>query len=408
MAIFFAFSTIPLLMKAKVRLSYSLFISITVLGLLSKLSFRILMESTVSIVTKPASLNTILTILMITVLGGMLKHYKIINEIINILKLLVNDDRKVMAIIPALVGTLIIPGGALLSAPFAYELGKNIGLKPSKSAAINLVYRHLAMFIFPYSTSLLIISATLPEVIMSKLVLLNLILVLSIIILGYFCFFRKIEIAKPNGIKNYTKQVTKMVIYTSPIYACIIINAITGLPFYITLLGSIYIAYLLGDKKDFVKIVKGTLNKNTFLTILTVAAILIMKEIVLNMEELIKILDNAIIASKNSMFSITSFFLVSSFIMGYITGLSTTALAIMLPFISRLSIGSEKMYIYTYLVLGASFLGYFISPLHLCQVFTLDYMGVTNSELFKEYRCYFPAILFILIFSALILQFIYT
>ncbi|MBZ2174998.1 DUF401 family protein [Schnuerera sp. xch1] len=49
-------------------------------------------------------------------------------------------------IIPAMIGVLIISGGALLSAPFIYNLGEEMELSPPRRAAINLVFRHIAMF----------------------------------------------------------------------------------------------------------------------------------------------------------------------------------------------------------------------------------------------------------------------
>ena len=97
-------------------------------------------------------------------------------------------------IIPAMIGILIIPGGALLSAPFVNNIGEEMKIRPSRRAAINLVFRHLAMFLLPYSTSLLVVSATLPELNIFKLILFNLFFVIAIIILGYFFFFEGCKI----------------------------------------------------------------------------------------------------------------------------------------------------------------------------------------------------------------------
>jgi hypothetical protein len=298
---------------------------------------------------------------------------------------------------------MIMPGGALLSAPFVYELGNEMGLKPSRSAVINLVFRHLAMFIFPYSTSLLVISATMPQLNIFKLTLIDLIFVFAIIFLGYFCFLKDIETTKLQSPSNIKQNLLKLAIYTSPIYVCIIINLITGLPFYITLIGSILMVYILGDKKDFLRVTIRTFNKNTMITLLTVATILIMKEIVINMEGLFTILQSIILASRNNILSTMLFFMVSSFILGFITGFDTTALAIVLPFMTQFNISGGTIYIYTYFIFGASFIGYYFSPLHLCQAFTMERMGVTTGELYKEYRFYMPLLLLFLIISTLIL-----
>ncbi len=402
-AILIAFSFIPVLIKLRFKLSYALLVSTVLLGALSGLSLPSLKQAVLSIVTNPASLNTILTVMMVAVLGGVMKHYNLINKIIDTMTLLIRDKRKIIAITPALMGVLIMPGGALLSAPFVYELGNEMGLKPSRSAVINLVFRHLAMFIFPYSTSLLVISATMPQLNIFKLALIDLAFVFAIIFLGYFCFLKDIETTKLQSPSNIKQNLLKLLIYTSPIYVCIIINLFTGLPFYITLIGSILMVYILGDKKDFLRVTIKTFNKNTMITLLTVATILIMKEIVINMEGLFAILQSIILASRNNILSTMLFFMTSSFILEFITGFDTTALAIVLPFMTQFNISGGSIYIYTYFIFGASFIGYYFSPLHLCQAFTMERMGVTTGELYKEYRFYMPLLLLFLIISTLIL-----
>lgn len=400
-SVLIAFLVIPILTKKKVKLSYALLISTGVLSILSKLRLEVLGQAVTSVVTQSPSRNTVLTVMMVSIFGGVMKHYNILDEIIDTMILLIRDKKKILVIIPAMIGVLIIPGGALLSAPFIYDLGEEMKLSPPRRAAINLVFRHIVMFVLPYSTSLLLISATLPELNIFKLILLNLIFVAAVVILGYFFFLKDIEIAKSPPRENVKHNLLKLVVYTSPIYIAVIINILTGLSFYITLLGSIFIVYLLGNKNDFLKVAVRSLNWHT---VLTVVAILIMKEIILNMEGLLGIFHNMFNMSSGSILSMIAIFLISSFFFGYITGNQTAALAIIIPIVSQLNITGRLLYGYTYFAFGASFLGYFFSPLHLCQAFTLEHMKVSTSELYKEYKFYAPTLLLVLIVSVFILR----
>lgn len=400
-SVLIAFLVIPILTKKKVKLSYALLISTGVLSILSKLRLEVLGQAVTSVVTQSPSRNTVLTVMMVSIFGGVMKHYNILDEIIDTMILLIRDKKKILVIIPAMIGVLIIPGGALLSAPFIYDLGEEMKLSPPRRAAINLVFRHIVMFVLPYSTSLLLISATLPELNIFKLILLNLIFVAAVVILGYFFFLKDIEIAKSPPRENVKHNLLKLVVYTSPIYIAVIINILTGLSFYITLLGSIFIVYLLGNKNDFLKVAVRSLNWHT---VLTVVAILIMKEIILNMEGLLGIFHNMFNMSSGSILSMIAIFLISSFFFGYITGNQTAALAIIIPIVSQLNITGRLLYGYTYFAFGASFLGYFFSPLHLCQAFTLEHMKVSTNELYKEYKFYAPTLLLVLIVSVLILR----
>lgn len=403
-SVLISFLFIPILIRLKFKLSYTILISAGILGLLSGLGFETLGGTVISIFTNPSSRTTVLTVMMVSILGGLMRHYKILDKVVETILLIIRNKKNALMIIPAIIGILIIPGGALLSAPFINNIGEGMKISSSRRAAINLVFRHIAMFLLPYSTALLIVSATLPDLNIFKLILLNLFFVISIIITGYFFFLKKVESEILPPRENIGKNLLKLAIYTSPIYIAVIINAITSLPFHITLIVSVFIVYLLSDKKDFIKVLIKSLNWST---VLTVIAVLIMKEIILNMEGLIGLFSNMFNAS-TGMLSMICIFLISSFFFGYITGNITASLAIILPMLSQLNIVGELIYIYTYFAFGSAFIGYYFSPLHLCQAFTLEHMGVTTGELYKEYRFYAPTLLLILIVSTFIFKFIFV
>ena len=135
-------------------------------------------------------------------------------------------------VLPALMGVLIVPGGALLSAPFIDEIGEEMKIPAPRRAAINLVFRHIAMFILPFSTGLLVISAALPEINISKLIFLNLFYVIPTTFVGYFLFIKDIKYENTQKVKLSGRNFLTLLLYTSPIYICVIINSVTGLPFF--------------------------------------------------------------------------------------------------------------------------------------------------------------------------------
>lgn len=403
-SVIISFLSIPIFIKFKMKLSYTLLISAGILSIISGLGFETIWEVILSIFTNPSSRATILTVMMVSILGRLMKHYKILDKIVDTMLLVIRSKKNILMIIPAIIGILVIPGGALLSAPFINNIGEEMNIPRPRRAVINLVFRHIAMFILPYSTSLLIVSASLPSINIPKLILLNLFFVIFVIIIGYFFFLRDIPSDISTSRKNIGKNLLKLLVYTSPIYIAVILNSITGLPFYITLVAGVFIAYLLSDKEDFSKILVKSINWNT---VLSVTAILIIKEIILNMDDLLKIFNNMFNAS-NNILSMMIIFFISSFFFGYITGNQTAALAIILPMISQLHLTDNMLYIYTYFAYGSTFMGYFFSPIHLCQAFTLEHMGVSTEELYKEYRLYMPTLLFILIISVFVFKLILT
>jgi integral membrane protein (TIGR00529 family) len=398
-SVIISFLLIPVLGRTKLKLSYVLLISAGVLSLISGIGFESTAQS-VAELFKGSSLNTVLTVLMVSVLGGLMKHYKTLDKIVETILLIVSSKKIILMIIPALIGILIIPGGALLSAPFINNLGEEMNIAPPKRAAINLVFRHVAMFLLPFSTGLLVIASSMPEINITKLVMFNLAYVVPVLFVGYMLYIKNIESEKSTLKKEDAgKNFLKLLLYTSPITICVILNALTGLPFYITMIASVVCVYFLSDKKDFMKITIKSINYHT---VLMVAIILLLKEMILKMDDLLLIFGN-LFKQSSSTFSVLVIFLVSSVFFGIITGNQTAALAIILPMVSQLNVSGNMLYIYVYFAFASAFIGYFFSPIHLCQAFTIQLMNVTTLELYKEYRYYLLFSLIVLFISAFIL-----
>jgi len=372
-SVIISFLLIPVLGRTKLKLSYILLISAGVLAFISGIGFEGTAQS-IAEVFKGSSLSTVLTILMVSVLGGLMKHYKTLDKIVETILLIVSSKKIILMIIPALIGILIIPGGALLSAPFINNLGEEMNIAPPKRAAINLVFRHVAMFLLPFSTGLLVIASSMPEINITKLVIFNLAYVVPVFFVGYLLYIKNIESEKSTHKKNAGKNFLKLLLYTSPITICVILNALTGLPFYITMIASVVCVYFLSDKKEFMKITMKSVNWHT---VLMVAVILLLKEMILKMDDLLLIFGN-LFKQSNSTFSVLVIFLVSSVFFGIITGNQTAALAIILPMISQLDVTGNMLYIYVYFAFASAFIGYFFSPIHLCQAFTIQLMNVNN------------------------------
>jgi len=120
------FLLIPLLGRFKLKLSYILLISCGVLALFSGMGAQAAWQSVTNIFTDFSSLNTILSVMMVSILGGLMKNYKILDRIVSSIYQIIQNKKIILMILPALIGILIVPGGALLSAPFIYEMGEEL------------------------------------------------------------------------------------------------------------------------------------------------------------------------------------------------------------------------------------------------------------------------------------------
>lgn len=389
-AVIISFSIIPILIKKKAKLSYTLLITAGVLGILSNLGVKNIYNSFTGVFLNSSSRETVLTVAMVSVLGGLMGHYSILTRIVETLGKIIKSKKSILMIIPGFIGLLVIPGGALLSAPFVNDLGKKLKVPPARRAAINLVFRHIAMFIMPYSTGLLIVLSSFPDINIMKIIALNSVFVGVLVMSGYFLYIRDIKVGVASKRENLLENLAKIAVLTSPIYIPVLLNLTIDLKFYIALVISVVVVYFLSDKKDFLKTLVKSIN---WQTILTVVAILIVKEIILRMDSLLLIF-NALFSNSDNVFYTLFIFLVTSILFGFITGNQGAALAVTLPMLAQLDVTNEALYIYIYFAYAAAFIGYYFSPLHLCQAFTAEVMGAKTGDLYKEYK-YHAAIMFI-------------
>ena len=393
LVVIISFSLIPILIKRKIKLSYTLLIVAAILAIFSNIGIKSATDSVLNVFLNSPSRSTVLTVMMISILGGLMGHYKILEGIVEALEKVIKNKRNILMIIPAFIGLLVIPGGALLSAPFVNNLGEELDIIPPKRAAINLIFRHIAMYVMPFSTGLLIVASSFPDLSIGRIILYNMLFVSLIVITGYFLFIKDIKVDIVTKRENLASNLLKLGILTSPIYIPVVISLSTGLPFYITLLISIVVVYFLGNKEDFIKTLVKSISWHT---ILTMIAILIIKEIILNMDSLLEIFMTMFSNNDNIFYTLLIFFVTSLFF-GFITGNQGASLAIILPMISQLSVTNDMLYIYIYFAYVSAFMGYYFSPLHLCQAFTVELMGVNTVDLYKEYKYYAPIMLVILI-----------
>ena len=68
---------------------------------------------------------------------------------------------------------------------------------------------------------------------------------------------------------------------------------------------------------------------------------------------------------------------------GLSTGVSLVPLGILLPFVAGMDLPVMTITVYAFYVLVWSFLGYFFSPFHMCQLLTIKYMGCDTSKVYR-------------------------
>lgn len=396
-AVIIGFAFIPIFTKRKLPIAYSIIGSAFIMILVSGLGLNSILEIFSSTLLDPNKIAQYLTVVEIGALGVLLKKYGFIELIIDKLNKVVSNKKLQLMFVPALIGLLTVPGGAIISAPFIDRIGEDLNVEKSKRAVINLVYRHISMHIMPYANGLLLVALLLPQVNVYNVIGLNFIFVFLYVTIGYFTYIKDIKYEKTEIVKgNKGDNILQLAIYTSPIYFAVILNIVFKVPFFIGVLGNILIVYLLRPRKSIIKdFIKG-INLNVFLTIMGVYLI---QGTIGNFPEFNKMLES-LLSNPNTL--IASMIGISA-IFGLATGFQPAALGVIIPVIGSMAISLSRMTVLAHIAFVWSFVGYFFSPLHLCQLFTVEYMKVKNSQVYKTYLRFIVILVIALLIENLVL-----
>ncbi len=123
---------------------------------------------------------------LIPIIGGILKDTGQMDDLVKNLRI---GKKAFLAVSPALLGMLPMPGGALLSAPMVEKAGKVVSKK--KKCGLNVWFRHIMFLIYPLSPAL-IISVKIAQLDLYQVLLYLVPFFFFSIFLGYFFFLHKI------------------------------------------------------------------------------------------------------------------------------------------------------------------------------------------------------------------------
>lgn len=377
-----AFLCMPLLTRIK-KLGFGGALILT--GLIMSVFAQIPLEDVVTafrgVFTTGSTINTMMAVVMIGCLGSVLNKYGILQKIVEALEALINNPKIIIMLLPAVLGMLPVPGGAILSAPFAKELGEKLGLPMNKRSVINLTFRHVAMFIVPFSSTLLLVSSLIEGSNIYKQILLNIPLIIVYVIGAYLLHLKNVSFdSSGNNQGNLAQGLKKLAIYASPIYGIILINSIFKLPMWVSVAIIVLLSYFLAENKtDYFKNALKGININTLIMLVGVYFIQnLIKGQSSVMDLFSQLFNNA------SGFGVLLVITLIATTLGLFTGLNLVSIGILLPLVDKLPISSTEKMIYVFFIMVWSYIGYYYSPLHLCQILSNSYMGASLPSVFKE------------------------
>jgi integral membrane protein (TIGR00529 family) len=292
-----------------------------------------------------------------------------------------------LAIIPAVYGLMPNPGGSLFSAPLVDSEGTKYHLDKDQKNFLNVWFRHIWFPIYPISQAMIIIcSVSFSNLPMGTLILANSIGFVAFVIIGLIYLKRFLK-SYPRTKDSAPKNIHGLVYLLPPIvpllfYPLKYIGLTETRCFLLGVSASIILLFFL--TKNNWKTYGGILKKSlTGKLAFAVFGIIIFQEMfkASGVHTLISELMNSVA------FPALVIIILIPFLLGALTGSDFGALAplsysLVAPFFSFTSIGLLGL---TSLIFISSFLGYLISPIHLCNVLSSEYLKTDTTRMYKYF-----------------------
>jgi len=144
-----AFGLILLLTRTKVPLSGALLVGGIILGLMTGMTWAGIAATLVSAFLEAQTLSLALIVGLILIMSRLMNDSGHLDRLVASFAGVVRSVRVSSMVMPALIGLLPMPGGALFSAPMVEAASRGTNLDPELKAMINYWFRHIWEYWWP-------------------------------------------------------------------------------------------------------------------------------------------------------------------------------------------------------------------------------------------------------------------
>ncbi|RKY99556.1 MAG: TIGR00529 family membrane protein, partial [Candidatus Hydrothermota bacterium] len=138
-----AFALMVVLIRMKVPVGVTLIVGTLLLGLMFGMSVEELGLSIARSVIDLTTIRLVVLVAMVILLSEVMRQSGALKKIEGSVKLLFKDSRWGLATIPALIGLMPMPSGALISAPMIEPIADELRLDAPHRTFVNYWFRHI-------------------------------------------------------------------------------------------------------------------------------------------------------------------------------------------------------------------------------------------------------------------------
>ena len=395
-------AVIIFLIRKKWNLEYVILLASLLVGVFFDLSPVQIGKNIILALIDPTTLRLMGIIVLVYVLSGILRKVESLKDLVDSLQQLVKDYRLILAFIPALLGLIPMPAGAIFSAPMVKEIGDREGLTAEENTFVNYWFRHIWEFVWPLFSGMILFAGLL-KVEIQEVILIQFPLTITAITVGFIWEYKNLKRdAIPIIKKDTLFNLKKLFLGIWPILLIVILVLAVKIDLLLSLILVILSLFLLNFRKFKLPVVKKILKNDIDPGVVILIASIMIFQRMLQVSGGIEIIPE--VFAKLGVHPYIVLFSIPFFV-AIMTGLGIAALGIGLPIVLPIIVhqGEANLY-YAMLAFTGSFIGVMISPMHLCLVVTQNYFKADMGKIYK--MLILPLIIIAL--SALILTIIQT
>jgi len=393
--IFIIFAGIVGINRAGLRLGLALLLAVACTGLWFGLPPGKIAVTALESLGTSETLTLMALVLIIFLLNNLMDKGGNLRRMVLAFSSIAKNPKISMVALPALIGMLPLPGGALFSAPMVEKTARN-SLSADHLTAMNYWFRHLWEYWWPLYPGVAL-ALTLTGLSPGHFFLLMFPFSVMAVLGGLFFIVRPVKTAK--GEAATTGKFTDLVREAAPILIVIVSMLVllpltalavrhgfvpatfkSGLPVVLSMFAGLVFCLIVsraGAAELFSPLTKASFWSLFF----TVAAVMAFKSILEQSSAVSQVLENL----KTYHIPVLAVVMVMPFLTGLIVGLMVGLVGISFPIVLALvrSTYPESFMAYVVVAYTCGYIGMMISPVHICLVATNEYF---HSDLLKVYR----------------------
>ncbi|RKX51273.1 MAG: hypothetical protein DRP32_00155 [Thermotogae bacterium] len=349
-------------------ITISLIIAILAIGMMLLIEPVLYYDAFVKEVSDWNFWKVMITIFSIYLLGETLNRSGDAARFTSAIGRIFTAPRVAISLMPATMGLLPMPGGAMFSAPMVKEMAlRDPTITNEDSMVTNYWFRHSMEYFWPLYPAI-VIASSMANTPLKSMIIGMLPAGIAAIVIGYLYMVR----IRPE-IKFSLDALKELLISSWPI-AMVIVLVILNQPGWLVVL-AVSLIYLF-TKKDRLKIFKNSLKWKTFFLLLAVFFFKAFVEI----SHIPETMSNELLS-----WSVPPVLVIIAlpFIMGMMTGVTQASVGLSFPLLMSL-VATQVMFPSALLAYTFAVAGVLLSPVHLCVALTTQYFSVSYTALVRR------------------------